>query len=340
MKNRSASIALILSLAIPVAGIGATRPHRRKHSHRAAPKNRAVFAAEQANDPSVERPLGKGMHGTAVLRAQVLLDRAHFSPGEIDASMGDSTVRAALAFDAANGIDASVPVSGETWKALDRDRSPAVIRYTISSEDEAGPFLPNPEEMMDKAKQPSMPYSSPLEALGEKFHASPDLLKRMNPGKAFVQTGAEILAPDVRRPAPASAASIRVSQSDRSVAALDESGRMIARYPATTGSEHDPLPTGDWKITGVGRNPVFHYNPDLFWDADAKDSRVTIPAGPNNPVGVVWVDLSKPHYGIHGSPEPAMIGKTQSHGCIRLTNWDALELAQTVRSGTPAALVP
>jgi lipoprotein-anchoring transpeptidase ErfK/SrfK len=107
---------------------------------------------------------------------------------------------------------------------------------------------------------------------------------------------------------------------------------------ATIGSEHDPLPVGEWKVRSVTRDPVFHYNPDLFWDAKAGDSKATLKAGPNNPVGLVWIDLSKEHYGIHGTPDPSRIGHTTSHGCIRLTNWDALELAAMVRPGTPAIL--
>jgi lipoprotein-anchoring transpeptidase ErfK/SrfK len=194
--------------------------------------------------------------------------------------------------------------------------------------------------MMAKAALPSLPYSSLLEALGEKFHASPAFLKRINPGERFDRAGETILALDVERAALPAAVSIEVSESDLSVRVRGGDGKVTARYPATVGSEHDPLPMGEWKINGVGRNPVFHYNPDLFWDADAKDSKTTLPAGPNDPVGVVWIDLSKPHYGIHGTAEPESVGKTQSHGCIRLTNWDALDLAEAVKPGTPAILEP
>ena len=130
-----------------------------------------------------------------------------------------------------------------------------------------------------------------------------------------------------------------VDQSDHAVIAQDASGKLLARYPASMGSEHDPLPVGDWKITGATKEPpTFNYNPDLFWDADVTHSKAKIPAGPNNPVGLVWIDLSKEHYGIHGTPRPENIGKTQSHGCIRLTNWDALELGAAVKAGMPAIL--
>jgi lipoprotein-anchoring transpeptidase ErfK/SrfK len=335
--------ALLLAAAFlipPAAFAAAKTPHRSRGSHRSEPKRPAAFDVMAANDPAIESPLGRGAKGPAALRAQVLLDRAHFSPGEIDGGFGDNSVRAAAAYDAANGIDPSIPVSEATWKALDRDKKPIVVKYTISPEDEAGPFLPIPDDMMEKANLPSMPYSSPLEELAERFHARPELLKRMNPGARFDGAGTPILVPEVDRPPLPKAASIRVSQGDLSVSALDDAGKTIARFPATVGSDHDPLPLGDWKINGVGRNPVFHYNPDLFWDADEKDGKTTIPAGPNNPVGVVWIDLSKPHYGIHGTAEPAAIGRRESHGCIRLTNWDALDLAGIVGPGTPAALTP
>jgi lipoprotein-anchoring transpeptidase ErfK/SrfK len=142
----------------------------------------------------------------------------------------------------------------------------------------------------------------------------------------------------VHADAPGKAARVVVDGSGPWVAALDAQGRALAVYPATAGSQHDPLPLGDWKINGVSRRPPFNYNPDLFWDAEEGHGKARIPPGPNNPVGVVWIDLSKPHYGIHGTPEPSTIGKTQSHGCIRLTNWDADELAGMVAAGTPVVI--
>jgi lipoprotein-anchoring transpeptidase ErfK/SrfK len=128
---------------------------------------------------------------------------------------------------------------------------------------------------------------------------------------------------------------VQVSKSDSSVRVLAADGKVLFFAPVTTGSEHDPLPPGEWKVTGVDWHPVFHYNPDLFWDAKPGDSKATIKAGPNNPVGVVWINLSLEHYGMHGTPEPANIGKTESHGCVRLTNWDAVRLASLVKRGTP-----
>ena len=143
------------------------------------------------------------------------------------------------------------------------------------------------------------------------------------------------MVPNVHDDMPPKAASVVVSKSKSTVEALDANGKVLAEYPATIGSIHDPLPIGDWKVTHVTRDPIFYYNPNLFWDASGSDTKAEIKPGPRNPVGVVWIGLTKEHYGIHGTPEPSLIGHVQSHGCVRLTNWDAAELAGMVSAGTP-----
>jgi lipoprotein-anchoring transpeptidase ErfK/SrfK len=278
--------------------------------------------------------------GPAVLRAQVMLDRAHFPAGEIDGRFGGNTKNAAAAFNLAKKIKAQAEVNGATWQALNLDTAPAIVPYTLTTEDVAGPFTPIPTEMVDKAKLPALGYENAAEGLGEKFHVSPKFLAVLNPGVAFDRAGVVIQVPNVARPPLEKTAgmTIRVSKSRSAVEAVDANGVVLARYPATIGSEHDPLPLGDWKVNGVAWNPTYNYNPDLFWDAEASEKKAKLAAGPNNPVGSVWIDLSKPHYGIHGTPVPSTIGKSTSHGCIRLTNWDAIELAKMVTPGMRAIL--
>jgi len=305
-----------------------------------------VQAEEKAKQPGWQpaspleaAPEDKQPADDSVLRAQVLLDRAHFSPGEIDGANGTNTKRAIKAFQEARRLEASGTLDAETWAELGKDDAPVLVRYEITADDADGPFVEIPGDMMKKAELDKLGYTSLEEMLGERFHASPGLLARLN--DSALDAGSTIVVPNVFGGEPlAKAATVLVDESDGSVSLVNAGGDVYARYPATTGSGHDPLPIGDWKIQGIARDPTFHYNPDLFWDAEASHAKATIPPGPNNPVGVVWIDLSKEHYGIHGTPVPSTIGKTQSHGCIRLTNWDALAVAAAVSSGMTAELQP
>lgn len=304
-----------------------------------AVKSSPVPTLEAANDATLMEPVGPKSSGAAVLRAQVLLDRAYFSPGEIDAVYGENVSKAIAGFQKYNGLNPSGIIDQTTWAALNRDTAPVLTNYKISEKDVAGPFQSVPSDMMEKSKLSALGYTSAVEALGEKFHASPKLLQKLNPDKSLNSAGEDIVVPSVGGAAALpKAAKVIVDKSDLTVTLVDAAGKTLAQFPASTGSEFDPLPIGDWKIQGIAKNPVFHYNPKLFWDADPAHAKAKIPPGPNNPVGVAWIDLSKEHYGIHGTPEPSKIGKTQSHGCIRLTNWDVARVSQAVVPGTPAIL--
>ncbi len=291
-----------------------------------------------ANDLNLADTVRPGSSGAAVLRAQLLLDRAGFSPGEIGGVYNANTGKAIQAFQAQRGLKADGIIGAATWAVLNADTAPAFAAYQITAGDLAGPFVKIPTDMMEKAKLPQLNYESPLEALAERFHTGPELLVRLNPGARFDRVGQAICVPNAGNGSPPMAASIVVNGSDRSVSALDPAGKILAYFPSSVGSQHDPLPAGTWKVLGVAWNPWFHYNPALFWDADEKHAKAKLAPGPNSPVGIVWIALSKEHYGIHGTPEPGMVGRTQSHGCIRLTNWDAARLAHMIAPGTPAIL--
>ncbi|PJJ97667.1 murein L,D-transpeptidase [Lysobacteraceae bacterium NML91-0213] len=272
------------------------------------------------------------------LHTQVLLARARFSPGEIDGVAGSNQARALRGFQAARGLEATGELDDATWEALAADTSPALVDHTLTAEDLAAPYVEVPDDMMEKSKLERLGYASAWEALGERFHSSPALLQSLNPG-VEPRVGATLRVPNVRDLPPlARAARIVVSESDATLVVLDGNDRVMAQFPVTSGSEKDPLPIGEWKVETVAMDPTFHYNPELFWDADPDHSKATIAAGPNNPVGPVWIDLSKPHYGIHGTPEPARVGKTVSNGCVRLTNWDVLALVDAVEAGTPVEM--
>ena len=302
--------------------------------------HRAPFDASAVNDKT-SAVIRSGSRGAAVVRAAILLDRVHFSPGEISDVYTTSLGRAITAFQQVHGAPPTAIVDPATWKALDQDDASGIILvpYVVTPSDVAGPFVSIPHLMRSKAKLKTLGYQTSLEQLGERFHTSPALLRLLNPGRTFNRAGETLIVPNVHAAPPAvKAGRIVVDGTAKTVTVFDTADKIIAMYPATVGSRHDPLPVGKWTILGVVRNPVFHYNPGLFWDSAAGDQKAVIAAGPNNPVGVVWIDLSKAHYGIHGTPEPVSVGSTYSHGCIRLTNWDAVDLAAIVGLGTPAIL--
>ena len=287
-------------------------------------------------------PTGEPRPDPLVVKAQVLLDRARFAPGVIDGRQGGNLRLAIMAFERANDLMADGTLDADTWRRLSEvDTAPVLVRYVLTAEDVAGPFLGGvPEEMPEQARLEHLGYADATEALAEKFHMDPKLLKALNPDADLTVAGAEITVASPRSGVLPEVARIEVDKSARAVRAYDASDRLVALYPASVGSAELPAPSGTWAVNSVAPEPVYYYDPARlrFGRAEAK-GKLKIAAGPNNPVGSTWIDLTKDTYGIHGSPEPETVGKQQSHGCVRLTNWDAAELGRAVKKGVAVVFV-
>ncbi len=271
---------------------------------------------------------------------QVLLDRAGASPGVIDGRTGDNVNKAIRAYREITGQ--TIKTYDAEWiKAeLERTGGPAFQDYVITSEDAAGPFIASvPADYSHKAQLDALSYTSVAEMLAERFHMDEKYLIALNPGVNFNRAGSVIKVVNPGSKLKAQVARIVADKSAKQLRAYGEDGQLVAAYPATIGSADTPSPTGAHTVARVALNPQYTYNPKVNFKQGENDKVLTIPPGPNGPVGSVWIALSKPTYGIHGTPDPSKIGKTASHGCIRLTNWDAEELAKRVKAGIPVEFV-
>jgi lipoprotein-anchoring transpeptidase ErfK/SrfK len=284
-----------------------------------------------------QRPKVSGRIAPTMIKAQVLLDRARFSPGEIDGKSGENFSKALMAFTSHLGLNSTGQLTEEAWQELTSASSePVLIEYTISEEDLRGPFVQNIPKKLELMKDlPVLGYASVREKIAERFHMSEDLLQTLNPGEKFDAPGHKIVVTNVATgDLPARAARIEVDKRVKVVKAFGRDQRLLAVYPATIGSAEKPAPSGQLTVIGVSKNPTYRYNPKYEFKGVRTTKPFTIKPGPNNPVGVVWIGLSREGYGIHGTPDPSKVSKTQSHGCIRLTNWDALSLASATAKGT------
>ncbi|SDN16525.1 Lipoprotein-anchoring transpeptidase ErfK/SrfK [Methylobacterium phyllostachyos] len=342
------------------AQVAAARPGPKAAEHEAQPP---ALTAEVVNGASLssqgqdtskktdgdrKREAGKGDEkpDPLIVKAQILLDRAHFYPGAIDGLLGENYKRALSAFAVAQGLPATQTLTPEVWDKLQATSDkPAVTDYTITDADTAGPYVDKiPPKMEQQADLKAMDYTNPREMLAERFHMSRALVTALNPDKPLDKAGTSITVAAVDPmgtdkpkakdlPYDPKVERIEVDKTSRDVRAFGADGKLLAYYPASIGSTEKPAPSGDTKVKGVAFDPDYTYNPKYAFKGVKTKHKFTIQAGPNNPVGLVWIDLAIPSYGIHGTPEPEKVGKTESHGCIRLTNWNARDLAAHVARG-------
>jgi lipoprotein-anchoring transpeptidase ErfK/SrfK len=302
-----------------------------------APCLTEAVSAQPANTASlsvtVPSAIFSGKRSRQVVEAQVLLDRARFSPGVIDGYDGGNTRRAIEAYQRANGIAVTGRVDAALLDKLRSGGGALFTHYTITEADVAGPFVDVPNGMAAMAELDTLAYASAAEALAERFHMTQGFLEALNPQADFGQAGTQIIVVAAQEgQLNATVARIEVDAADSTLRAFAKDGRLLATFPATVGSAEFPSPSGDMTVRALAPEPKYYFSPKgREW---GPERNLTIAAGPNNPVGSTWIDLSKEGYGIHGTPDPRLIGKTASHGCVRLTNWDARMLAEAVELGT------
>ncbi|HSP34819.1 MAG TPA: L,D-transpeptidase [Thermoanaerobaculia bacterium] len=302
--------------------------------------------AQGINAAAVNVPISGEQRGPSVLRAQVYLDRIHFAVGSIDGRWGRNSGITAWWYQRARGLEPTGDMDEQTFRRLaaEAQYAPVVKTFTLTADDVKGPFRHIPDDVYEKAKLPHLGYESLKEELSEKFHCTEDFLDVLNPDVKFgdLAAGAKIVVPNVREPMTADQpdiARIIISIAGNSLNGFGANGNIIFHAPSTLGSGYDPSPTETLHIVKIVQAPSFHYDPTLYHEVPDSEPDAQLPSGPNTPVGVVWMALSKPHYGIHGNPEPDSIGYNSSHGCVRLTNWDAEEVSHRATQGTQVSFV-
>jgi lipoprotein-anchoring transpeptidase ErfK/SrfK len=301
------------------------------------------ISADTIDRQPMHLPLRGDPEGPSVLRAQILLDRALFSPGIIDGRWGTNTEKAIYWFQRREGLSATGHLDRRTFEQLVRaagEPERLVREHRLSERDVEGPFVEIPDDIYEHARLDCSCYESLSEKLGEMFHASPDLLRKLNPGVELgsLAAGTTIRVPAIREQHAALStrpSRLVISDEGRYLHAVDGEGRILFHFPATLGSTYDPSPTGDFRVVRIAEDPWWHYQPSILAHVDDDEEEARIPPGPNNAVGMVWMALSEPHYGIHGTAAPETIGYASSAGCVRLTNWDALFLSRRIATDTP-----
>lgn len=307
------------------------------------PEKWEMITTEQMNTGAAFLPLGGDVGGPSVYRVQILLDRALFSPGMMDGHWGKNTAKAVYFFQQRERLRTTGRVDSATYNKLAEAAGrpeQLVVPRTLTAEDVKGPFIELPDSIYDQAKLDCTCFESLTEKLSENFHTTPELLAKLNPGVNLdgLQAGQTVNVPNVRDPdarVQGQVAELAVSGRGSYLHALDANGRILYHFPSTLGGTYEPSPQGEFTVTRVTKNPWWHFQPALLEKVPDNRPDARIPPGPNNRVGAVWMSLSAPHYGIHGTNTPETIGYATSAGCVRLTNWDALFLADRIAKNTP-----
>ena len=289
-----------------------------------------AISADEINAAEFSDALPEGQSALTA-KLQVLLDRAGAKPGVIDGVAGENVAKAIRGFEEIQGLKIDGIMNPDIWKRL-LSTEPVVTSYTVTAEDVDRIVDRIPDDYAEKATMEWLGYTSGAEALAEKFHMDQDFLRVLNPGASFV-AGEKVVVANPGTQDKIEVSRIVADKSKERLVVYGKNDKPVIIYPATIGSDNTPSPHGTHEINGVKRFPTYAYNPDKNFQQGENSEKLTIPAGPNGPVGSVWIDLSEPTYGIHGTPDPAKIAKASSHGCVRLTNWDAMELAGLVKFG-------
>ena len=298
-----------------------------------SPAAKASWTLDGLNNASWFDNIGKGQF-PVYARTQVMLNNSHASPGAIDGTSGKNTLKALASFQQMQGLPTTGELDQATWNALVATQNkPAFIEYTLTEADLKGPYAKSiPSDYALQAKMPGLYYTRVTEMLGEKFHMDEAFLKQLNPKATFNKVGEKIIVTNIRNNLPEDIHLIVAHKGAKQLYLFNDRNQMIGSFPATIGSTDTPSPTGTYKVVGATKNPYYSYSPSNF--VQGKNLKpLMLPPGPNGPVGNVWIGLSKRSFGIHGTPNPSLISKTASHGCIRLTNWDANDLASKVKAG-------
>lgn len=325
------------ALDVPVDA-GHMAPEKALSSARAPLSPETINAARFARVSEASKAIDP-----VVLKAEILLDRNHAPPGVIDGRWGSNFAKAISTFETVRGLPIDGKLTRRVWDELSAEgAAPVLGTYTITPQDVVGPFYPDlSPDYAEQAKMPDLGYRSPEEMFGERFHMDKRFLKALNPGVDMGIAGNRIVVAEVDGALPIASqiARIDVDKARGQVQAYDADGNLIVAYPATIGSDELPSPSGSWAVRGIAPHPTYTYDPKKNFQQGKNTQKLILPPGPNNPVGAAFIALTKPTYGIHGTPDPSKIDKTHSHGCVRLTNWNAQELASLVRPGIPVNFI-